>query len=393
MLTLNVVIYGDDKFIAGSFLGKKFNLKFSEKLFEDLKALQETYNDFTDATQIPLWEETVKGYLEEKKEDIVETACPDLKKDPRTGNYFVVVEGKISKTPVPEDLVCVILESIDKGIDSTPIVKAWIRFLHNPNFSSEKAELFAEYITAIIIDTEEVDRLMQEEGFTEEVATQRASYNDVSITQEGLIVCKKYAELVTEGWEMDPKTNKPVRVALYSPSPDVVDVVSGKVTKGKVVYPAAEELFFLPPVQRTGGDEFFCGEDLGHTIRIGQRIYLDDWSKVNTNDRQSCVKGLHVGGWKYVSAYNNLKCQLVDCFVDPAEIGAICGLSDGSDGAIRVREYFTYAGNVSRNKGIYHSSAYAAMKDKEWETYKLKAIEESNKRINAAIEVVDNIGL
>lgn len=393
MLTLNVVVYGDDKFITGSFLGKNFNLKYSEELFNKLKALQDTYDGFTDAELIPLWEEDVKILLTEKVEDIIETACPDLRKDPRTGNYFVVVEGKISKTPVPANLVDVILESVDKNIDPTPVVKAWIRFLRNPNFTADKAANFARYITAVIVDYDEAARLMEEEGFTEEEAEKRSSYNDVSITQEGLIVCKKYAELITEGWAMDTVKNQPVKVDLYPASPDTCDRITGKVTKGEVTYPNAEELYFMPPVQRMNGDEFYCGSELGHTIRVGQRIFLDDWKKVNTDDYVSCVKGLHVGGWQYVSSYKGLNCQLIDCFVDPAEIGAICGLSASSDGAMRVREYFTYAGNVSRNKGIYHSSTYAKMKDAEWEDYKKKAVEESNKLLAKISAAQDQIGL
>ena len=98
-------------------------------------------------------------------------------------------------------------------------------------------------------------------------------------------------------------------------------------------------------------------------------------------------------GWQYVSSYKGLNCQLIDCFVDPAEIGAICGLSESSDGAMRVREYFTYAGNVSRNKGIFHSSNYAKMKDDEWEAYKKLAVENSNKIINTLALAQDQIGL
>lgn len=90
-----------------------------------------------------------------------------------------------------------------------------------------------------------------------------------------------------------------------------------------------------------------------------------------------------MGGISYVSAYQGLNCQLLDVFVDPSEIGAICDLSATSDGAIRVREYFVYGATTGKNKGLYHSSKYAVIKDEEWEAYKRAAIDMVNEQIEA----------
>ena len=296
MLTINVIHRGDDKFLNGSLSGEKFNLPFDEGLYNDLLDKQTEYNEFDDADLVPAWEEEVKALLVEKEQDIIETACPDLRKDPRTGFYYVAIAGETSKTPVPEALIAVMLESAEKEISPEPIVKAWIRFLRNPNFTPAKAQLFAKYITAEIVDFEEVERLIEEEGFTEESAINRATYNDVAITQEGLIVAKKYAELITEGWEMDVKENKPKRIPLYGKTPLAVHKITGEVTGGEDVLPEyAEELYFQPPLQRTNGDAFFCGDEKGHTIQVGKLIKLEKWDQVNCNDDQCCVKGLHVG--------------------------------------------------------------------------------------------------
>lgn len=296
MLTINVIHRGDEKILNGSLSGEKFNLPFDEELYNDLVEKQTEYNEFEDASLVPKWEEEVKALLVEKKQDIIETACPDLQKNPNTGYYYVVVDGETSKTPVPDALVAVMLESAEKEISPEPIVKAWIRFLRNPNFTPDKAQLFAKYITALIVDFEEVERLIEEEGFTEEVAVNRATYNDVAITQEGLIVAKKYAELITEGWEMDVKENKPKRIPLYGKTPLTVNKISGVVSGGEDVLPEfAEDLYFQPPVQGTGGDEFFCGDEAGHVIQVGKLIQLEDWKMVNCNDDQHYVKGLHVG--------------------------------------------------------------------------------------------------
>jgi hypothetical protein len=393
MLTINVIGRGDDKLLNGTLCGEKFNLPYSVELLNALKGKQTEFESFTSGDQVPVWEEEVKALLIEQKQDVIETACPDLKKDGRTGYYYVVVEGETSKTPVPEKLVAVILESIEKDINPEPIVKAWIRFLRDPNFTPTKAERFAYYITALIVDEEEVEKLIDKEGLSYEKAVERATYNDVCITTEGLLVTKKYGRLLTEGWDIDPKTNEPVKISLFPLTPKTVNKITGVVDGNKPIMPDfAEELYFEPPVQGKGGDEFFNGDEKGHIMQVGKKISLEFWNQVNTDDYSHCVKGLHVGGFKYVQAYKSSKCQLLECFVDPAEIGAICDLDDYNDGAIRVREYFIYGAFKGRTKGIYHSSTYAKMKDEEWEAYKLKAVEEANKIVTELQATVDNLG-
>lgn len=286
------------------------------------------------------------------------------------------------------------MESVEKDIDPTPIVKAWVRFLRNRNFTNYKAAKFADYITSLIVDMEEVNRLMEEEGYSKDSAVERATYNDVAITQEGLLVTKKYARLLTEGWEIDQETNKAVKKSLYKKEDDKINMQTGVITKGKDILPEfTEELFFEPPLMGTGGDAFLSGDDEGHMIAVGKKHTLKEWSMVNTNDDTSCVKGLHVGGWNYVSCYKSLNCQLLECFVDPMEIGAICDVREGSDGAIRVREYFVFGAVEGRTKGIYHSSKYAAMKDAEWDEFKKEAVENANKKVKDFTESVDSIGL
>jgi len=393
MLTVNVIVSGDEKVLSGAINGERFNIPYTEDTFDALNDKQTELETITEREAYDTWVEEVKSILEEKEVDIIETSCPDLKKDPRTGKYFVVVDGKISKKAVPEPLVEVLLESADKDIDPTPIVKAWIRFLRNPNFTAAKAELFALYITAEIVDVEEAARLIEEEGFTDEVAVARATYNDVAITKEGLIVTKKYARLLTEGWTIDPETNQPVKKPLFNKEDDKIDVVTGVVTPGEIKFPEyAEELTFIPPVMGTSGDEFLCGTELGHVIKVGEKHTLESWDLVNTNDNQSCVAGLHVGGWKYVDNYKSLNCQLLECLVDPAEIGAIVDIHYG-DGAIRCREYFIYGAVEGRTKGIYHSSTYASMKDEEWKEYKKEAVEAANKKIKETEVETENLGL
>lgn len=381
MLIYNVISALADKRISGILNGTNFNVNFSEDLVSKLADAQRALESVDNMDDYNTWLEDVKVLLNNSEPtDTITEACKDLMLDTKTGNYYVKVGTKVSKHPVPKDLVEVILESVEKDIDPTPIVKAWIRFLRNPNFSPRKAELFSSYITATIVDDDELKRLMDEEGFTYDKAHDRSIYNDVAITNEGLIVAKKYARLLTKGWTIDPETNQPKKVDLFPVSKEV-DQFSGEVTE-TVAYPEfAEDLTFEPPVQGRDGDKFFCGDINDHIIKVGQKHELEHWSMVNTNDNTTCVKGLHVGGLQYVASYSELNCQLLDCFVDPADIGAICGWTDfeESDGAIRVKAYFVYGATNGKTKGIYHSSKYAAMRDAEWETYKAAAVEEANK--------------
>lgn len=397
MLTLNVIRDENDQVITGVVNGEKFSVPFSDEVYKNLLIQKEALNAVETSEEYDKWVDSVKVSLSTQTLDVITTACKDLVRD-ETGYYRVKVEeadGTVttSKKAVPSQLVSVILESAEKGIDPTPIVKAWIRFLRNPNFTPSKAELFARYITATIVDWEEKERLIQEEGFVDAKAELRATYNDVAITQEGLIVGKKYAELLNEGWEIDKETNKAVKTPLHGKTQDSIDPVTGKITKGEFIQPEFnEELTFIPPVMGTRGDEFFCDSNKGHVIKVGAKHTLEDWSYVNCNDDRSCVKGLHIGGWQYVQCYKNLKAQLLECFVDPAEIGAICDIYRG-DGAMRVREYFIFGATEGRNKGIYHSSKYAAMKDAEWEAYKKEAVAKSNKLIAKLNQDVEDLGL
>lgn len=390
MLTTNVIAVEEGlKVIVGTIDGEKYNVPYSDELLKTLKDKQAVYETLGTSEEYEAWVLTVQDILfsADNATDTITDVCKDLVKDAKTGNYYVThTDDKgivhTSKIPVPDRLVNTILESVDKNLDPTPVIKAWVRFMRNPNFTPAKAERFANYITALVIDDEEAERLEMEEGFTRSQAEARATYNDVMLTTEGLVVCKKYAQLLTEGWFIDAETNKAVRKPLYPKQDDTIDVQTGVITVGETIFPEFnEELMFQPPVMGTGGDEFFCGDRAGHLIKVGQKHALESWNQVNTNDNTNCVKGLHIGGISYVSSYKGLNCQLLDCFVDPSEIGAICDLSASSDGAIRVREYFVYGATTGKNKGLYHSSRYAAIKDSEWEAFKAAAIDQVNEQI------------
>jgi hypothetical protein len=76
-------------------------------------------------------------------------------------------------------------------------------------------------------------------------------------------------------------------------------------------------------MQRQNNDPFTCQDindtttepAMAHVIKIGKIHALTAGFQVNTNDNQSCVKGLHLGGHYYVKSYNGVSSYLVDCLL------------------------------------------------------------------------------
>jgi len=117
---------------------------------------------------------------------------------------------------------------------------------------------------------------------------------------------------------------------------------------------------------------------------VGCTHRLADWSQVNVNDTTSCVKGLHIGGLKYIAFYSG---EIHNIFVDPMHIGAVpCD----EDGAIRCKQYFVHSSLVGVNGSIYHSSSYAAMTDAEWDDMRAQAVQErADKKAQSDKEVAE----
>ena len=134
-----------------------------------------------------------------------------------------------------------------------------------------------------------------------------------------------------------------------------------------------ENRLFEPAIMGNGGDAFYCGDTLGHFIRVGFSHRLEDWSKVNTNDDKSCVKGLHCGGLDYIRNYQTSGTETHNILVDPMNIGAV---PDDNTGAIRVLEYFVLDAFSGVNGSIYHTSKYAAQTDEAWEKHRESVIKE-----------------
>ena len=306
--------------------------------------------------------------------DLVTTQTDWLVYNEMSQEYFLAVDGKaVTTLPMPQSLVDRIFESIEKGADFMPVVKLWTRFLRNPFLQTKGkdfANRFADFVNMKYVHPQMYNEYIEEHGYSEEVATRLATIYQIKITQEGLLNGYKVSKEVFH--KFDAETGE--QVNRYKRT---FNVNTGEI-ESEGLPEFVEDRIFEPAIMGTGGDAFYCGEDLGHFIKVGKTHSLVSWDQVNTNDHQICVAGLHIGGLYYI---NNYCGEIHNVFVDPMHIGAI---PDFTDGAIRCKQYFVHSSLVGVNGSMYHSSTYAAFTDHEWKgmrknaEFKAKEVEQTN---------------
>lgn len=341
---------------------------FSEKAYEKLSKLSE------EAQAVETMEEynkieskTLSKILKYSVNNVVTTKTDWLVYDKLTGEYYLAYEGeRATDIAMPQSLVDRIMESIDKNIDFMPVVKLWTRFLRNP-FIKEKgqdfAQRFADFVNMKYVRPDEKRRLMEEKGYSEEVATRLATVYQIKITKEGLLNGYKVSKEVLHAY--DAETGE--QVNRYKRT---FNVNTGEI-ESEGLPEFVENRLFEPAMMGNTGDAFYCGDELGHFIRVGKTHSLESWDQVNTNDNHVCVPGLHVGGLYYINCYGG---EIHNIFVDPMHIGAI---PDSNDGAIRCKQYFVHSSLEGVNGSMYHSSTYAELTTAEWE-YMKRSVAEDN---------------
>lgn len=359
MITVNRV--GDT--ISGSYGGKTFSVKFSDERYKKMKSLEKKAKAAKNKKEAMSF---VGKFEPLTKESVADVSKYLFVKD---GHTYLQLSGKTSSRPIPKELLDRIVSSNEKGIDATPLIKTWVRFMRNPNFTQSKAERFAKYINMDYVNDKMVKALMAR-GASEDAATVQATSKQVAITKEGLMVGYKAVTDITEDRALDDSKLS------YNHKPEV-DGKTGLTVYKNVLF--AEDRTFLPECQGYGGDPFTCAhiddrslETLGHHIKIGRVHMLPGWNKVNCDDSQRCVPGLHLGGLHYIKSYlSSYRAVTINILVDPMHIGAI---PDFDNGAIRVKQFFAHSSFVGVNKGIYHSSRYSAWTDEEFERQIGKAL-------------------
>lgn len=297
---------------------------------------------------------------------LIESKCSYLKYNELTKQYFLTYDNEeVSDIPMPQSLVDRIMDSVDKDIDFLPVVKLWTRFLRNP-FLKKKgpkfAERFADFVNMKYVHPEN-KKIFIDKGLADDVATDLATVYQIKITNEGLLNGYKVSCEIMH--KFDAETGE--RVNRYKRT---FNVDTGEI-ESEGLPEFVEDRLFEPAVMRNTGDAFFCGDTLGHFIRVGRTHKLESWDQVNTDDNAICVPGLHIGGLYYISGYAG---EIHNVFVDPMHIGAIPNFLDG---AIRCLQYFVHSSLAGVNGSMYHSSKYAALTDQEWDEMR-KEILESN---------------
>lgn len=354
-----------DEYISGSYNGIPFGVSFDQVRFDEMKRLELLANGASNMEDLKSILAEFEPLTKESYKELVETKCEWVFVNKHTNKFYLKLPGgKVSSKALPKAFVDRILESVDKKIDIMPLVKCFIRFLRNPNYTDAKATKFAWYINQTFTNIELAAKL-EKEGLHADVAKARSTTFQTPITQEGLLVTYKVSEEIDWKYVLDENDEKK-QVSRYKKS---IDEITGLIAYEKPEH--MEDFFFRPAVMRDGGDEFFCGDKPGHLIRVGHSHYLDNWDKVNTNDTQAGVKGLHCGNQDYIRCFQNNGTVTHYVFVDPMDIGAIV---QDNTGALRVKRYFVYASFAGTNRSIYHSSTYAQLTDAEYREMLKEAI-------------------
>lgn len=355
--------------ISGSVNGVPFNIPFSEGKYKVMKELEDKAIHAKTIEELRFLVDEFKTLTRENYGDFVETRSPYVKVNKDNNKFYLQYNGVISSKAMPDKLGQRIVRAVERSADILPLVKFWVRFLHNPNYTDSKAIKLVDYISMNFTNKEQVQLLQDKKGLSEVMAIELSTTPQVSITQEGLLVGYKVSNEITDQYHnrQSPK--------LISNKKQIVDIDTGLIKYDNTKYD--EDRIFEPAQQRQNGDAFYCGDYLGHIIKVGRVHYLPRWNQVDCNDNASAVPGLHCGGLSYIKGYQNGNSVTHNIFVDPSHIGAIADIRDNSDGALRVKQYFVYSAFSGVNKQLYYSSNYAALTQKQYTKMISNAVNEN----------------
>lgn len=403
MITLNEIKVNEVVYLNGKIGQKSYSVELTEEIKKELIALTAEYNACTTAKKAQkVLDKATKLVNDAKTADsssLVDVLKGDLMLNKKTGKYHVISDGKTAKKPVHQFIVDKMIEANDKGLSPKPWLIFWVRLMRNKLFASNDAKVdnFMNYMKATYVDKEHAKEL-EEEGYSENMAKELATHDQISITEQGILAAFKYVRLLDTKFEVvknkETGEQEIKEVPRYEKSELQVDENTGEVIQeAKDVLPeAAEEFVFEPPVMGKGGNAFTSRDiddasdepKTSHIIQVGKIHELPKgFEQVNCNDSQSGVKGLHLGGYYYVQGFGGKTSYLVDCLVSPEDVGAVCDVTSNweGEGAIRCKRYMVTGGHFAVSKGMYHPSAYAALMDTEWETIKGEAIANLKKAI------------
>ena len=283
---MSLIVNRKNDRVTGSIKGEPFNIAYYEDVYSELKLLMGRIEacDSKKEYETLLESATLLTTVDFRAE--VAAANGFLKYKPNVGTYHLVLNKGtkkeiVSSIPIPEALSSMIIESYEEGNDYMPLILAWARFIAPDEKgkvkTAEDIAYFAHYLSAEFVDHAKAEKLMKEEGLTQEVAEQMCTYQDIAVTTYGILATYKVADRVKKIWKLekdkDGKTQK-VQVDAF-PGKETIDPLTGEITKeeGKPEY--LEELMFTPSIHKNG-HKFYAGDELGYVYRIGKEAVLPE---------------------------------------------------------------------------------------------------------------------
>jgi len=404
MITVNEITIDEKKYLTGTIGGTPYSIESTKEVKGFLADWLNASNKADTFEKVKEIEEDALTFIEgasKNVESIKEILADDLYFDEKAETYHIKHEGKISTAPVHTFFVNKMIEAADKELSPKPWLIFWVRLMRNPLYINNyrKIENIVEYLRAQYTDGERVEELI-EEGYSENIAKKLSTFDQISITEEGILAAFKYVRLLDKKYvvEKDKETGEQIIVQRdkYERTLEVNED-TGEITKDELDLPTtAEEFSFEPPIMGQSGDDFSCaslGDDekvgLGHVVKVGKVHALPNgFSQVGTDDDSWGVRGLHLGGYYYVQNFGGQTDYLIDCLVAPEDIGAVADLTRNEEGAIRCKRYMAVGGHFQVNASMYHPSKYAAMLDEEWVIAKEEAIKNLKER---SIEIEEQL--
>lgn len=360
-LVINVLNSANGDKIMITINGKRIVKEFTQDAYD---YLIEQESNFKEAESL----EEAKAIIEDVQKTLAGEVVSSITKinqylvhNKKDNKFYLALGDVISSWAMPDAFAQRIIKTHEKNLDVKPLVKAWIRLLRNPNLNENFINRFCDYVNSKFLDLVQYNELV-ESGINEETAKEMATCYDVAITTSGLLATNKYARIVYT--KFDKETGE--RKDRYDFEFD--ETTGVKMTK---LPENLEDYTLEPPVMGQGGDEFYCGDSLGHHIAVGKVHRLPSWSHVDKhNDHMS--KGLWLGGLSYIQGYGGRTEVLLQCFVDPAKIGSF--YKGGEFSAIKVLEYFVHSAVDIPNKALYNESTYAEQTEQDWNRDAMEAI-------------------
>lgn len=316
----------------------------------------------------------------------------------KTGKYHLSLNGQVIEAlTLPPRFIKDLAAIYEKGLDLAPMVKFIIllskRALFRSNDFGIDPSLWMTMQYNYISRTyccPELFNSFTEKGFSGEKAAEKATIRQTPFTSEGLLVMKKVVSPVESlyRFEWDETTGSVVAKMRAGIQPQVNEL-TGELTY--VDNRNAEDLIFQPVVMRTSGDAFLCNGVPGHIVKVGTEIVLPNWSQVDCNPHNSCVKGLHVGNQDYIKSFENDTSVTLNVLVNPLNIGTVA--INQEENVMRVKEYYTLGikGAPEKNKNYYNPSAYAEKSTIEWTELLGEFISELNDKFMSEKEKINTV--